>query len=486
MFPTGLRPRARSLLAGLLLAQAGCGDQKVSPGGGQTGRPAGGVPGFQLPDAGPTPPASAPPNRQCVEESHQAESLPLDLLLLVDSSGSMNAAVGASSKWVMVGNALRAFIHDPRSAGLGMGLQFFPASSLDRPCLTDADCGGGMFQCMNKSVCAGPGAPSPGVVCNFTPRVSAPGLPPVPIPVIPGTATCSASTKCVLAGLCSATADECTNIGEPCPAGGGTCEEIPRICRTAMQFDQCEPVNYQKAAVAIAPLPMAEVPLTRALASRIPNGDTPMAAAVAGALGQLRAQLAADPRRKAVLVLASDGVPSDCPGAAASVARIDIVSALGEAFKGTPSIRTYVIGVFSAGEMASSGAVMDRFAAAGGTDKAFVVSTSNDLTQRLQESLDHIRGAALACEYQIPTPSTGRIDFGQVNVRYTGLAGPENIPYVERPERCDPARGGWYYDTPPGQGVPTRILMCDATCRRFTAETSARVELVFGCATIIQ
>jgi hypothetical protein len=68
-----------------------------------------------------------------------------------------------------------------------------------------------------------------------------------------------------------------------------------------------------------------------------------------------------------------------------------------------------------------------------------------------------------------------------VNVRYIGSAGGENVPYVERADRCDPMRGGWYYDVPPAMGVPTRILTCDATCRRFNSDQTGKVELVFGC-----
>ena len=78
---------------------------------------------------------------------------------------------------------------------------------------------------------------------------------------------------------------------------------------------------------------------------------------------------------------------------------------------------------------------------------------------------------------------SGKLDFAKVNVRHVGPAGPQNIPYVERMERCDPMRGGWYYDVPPSMGTPSRVIVCPATCTRFKADTSAQVDLVFGCAT---
>jgi hypothetical protein len=218
----------------------------------------------------------------------------------------------------------------------------------------------------------------------------------------------------------------------------------------------------------------------RELNGAIPGGGTPMGPAVRGALAHLQAHLMAHPGRKAALVLAGDGVPSatcemnDIPSVAATI---------GAAFTGTPAIPTYVIGVFGDQELTAAQREFDQLAMAGGSTRAFVLAANDDLTMRLQEALAQIRGAALACEYQIPAPTGGRIDFTKVNVRYTAGAGPENIPYVERADRCDPTRGGWYYDVPPATGVPTRILVCAATCTRFSREQTGKVDLVFGCGT---
>jgi hypothetical protein len=64
--------------------------------------------------------------------------------------------------------------------------------------------------------------------------------------------------------------------------------------------------------------------------------------------------------------------------------------------------------------------------------------------------------------------SGGAIDFGKVNVRYQGSAEPAvDLPYVGTVDRCDPARGGWYYDVPPGMGSPKRVWICPASCSRF-------------------
>jgi hypothetical protein len=413
------------------------------------------------------PPAPPGPDRQCAGEAHQAEVVPLDLLVLMDASSSMGQLAGMRSKWETAQSALSAFIRDPSSAGLGMGLQFFP-NDVPRPCTTSQDCSMG-FTCRVRTACGSPTVTMPTQVC----RTGVIFLPPT---------VCPAGTMCVPAGACSASGALCTNIGRACAGAGGTCVASPGTCASTSLFGstECDPRNYETAAVPIGTLPAAEMPLLMALNAHGPSGGTPMGPAVRGALGQLQARLAANPGRKAALVLASDGLPSACP-MGSTIA--DVAALLGPAFMGTPSIPTYVIGVFTMSELAKSQMELDRLAMAGGSGKAFVLEAASDLTQRLQEALNQIRGAALACEYQIPPPTGGPIDFSRVNVRYSGGGASENIPYVERADRCDPMRGGWYYDVPPSMGVPTRILTCDATCRRFKTDQSGKVELVFGCGT---
>jgi len=91
----------------------------------------------------------------------------------------------------------------------------------------------------------------------------------------------------------------------------------------------------------------------------------------------------------------------------------------------------------------------------------------------------------LPCEFLIPR-SNGPIDFGKVNVRLQEAAGTaQEIPYVAGASRCDPMRGGWYYDVDPAGAAPTRVLTCPATCDRLKAGPGAQVSLVFGCKTIV-
>jgi hypothetical protein len=68
-----------------------------------------------------------------------------------------------------------------------------------------------------------------------------------------------------------------------------------------------------------------------------------------------------------------------------------------------------------------------------------------------------------------------------VNVRVNTAAGPEDLAYLGSVDRCDPMRGGWYYDVNPAAGPRTRVLMCPATCNRLKAGTDQSVELRIDC-----
>ena len=78
------------------------------------------------------------------------------------------------------------------------------------------------------------------------------------------------------------------------------------------------------------------------------------------------------------------------------------------------------------------------------------------------------------------------IDPGKVNVRFSGLAGPEDLIYVASADACDPVTGGWYYDVDPAQAAPSTVRVCEATCRRFAIEGGGMVELRFGCRSRIE
>jgi hypothetical protein len=151
-------------------------------------------------------------------------------------------------------------------------------------------------------------------------------------------------------------------------------------------------------------------------------------------------------------------------------------------------VQTFVIGVFTPQEDADFGAGMNlnTIAAAGGTDRAFIVDASQNVTMQFLEALNTIRGAKLSCEFQVPkADSTGDVDFGRVNVDFSTGATTTRIPRVADQSACNATRGGWYYDVDPSVGEPTRIIVCPSNCETFQTADNASVQIELGCLTEI-
>ena len=130
-------------------------------------------------------------------------------------------------------------------------------------------------------------------------------------------------------------------------------------------------------------------------------------------------------------------------------------------------------------------ALVNEAAAAGGTRTAFVLDPAVNLNDKLLSALNEIRGAALPCAFTIPKPQGTPLNFGQVNVHFTSNTSNENIPYVGSADKCDPVRGGWYYDVNPDVAEPKQVIACEKTCARFKAEPAGKVQIGFGCKTIV-
>ncbi len=107
-----------------------------------------------------------------------------------------------------------------------------------------------------------------------------------------------------------------------------------------------------------------------------------------------------------------------------------------------------------------------------------------DVAQQFAAALEQIRGAALACEFQIPQSGSGTLDYDRVNVLYSNAAvTEETVYYVGDESGCDPQQGGWHYDVDPEAGTPTRIVLCPASCDAVQDDGSASVAISIGCET---
>jgi hypothetical protein len=234
--------------------------------------------------------------------------------------------------------------------------------------------------------------------------------------------------------------------------------------------------------VEVAALPGARAALLASLRARAVDGLTPTAGALNGAIAHAQTLARANPTHKVVVLLATDGFPDECtPDTVAGVAELTAA-----ALAGTPSISTFVIGVFTPDEQADAQLNLDAMAAAGGTGKAFVINTNQDVTQQFQMALNAIRTTGLSCQYEIPPPTDGgTLDYFSVNVQFTSGTGQAvTIGNVANRAACSPTKGGWYYDVDPTTGgTPTTINVCDTSCTQLRGDAAGRVDILIGCKT---
>jgi len=400
------------------------------------------------------------PDAACATQSASAQSLPLDLFMMVDSSGSMTEKTAAgTTKWAAVQAAMSAFFNDQASAGISVGLQYFPLiqPNVGLACASNADCGN-FGPCDLYRTCFGVGTTQ--------------------IVLCAANSDCKTGEACVQLGQCPVSGGSCAPLGVYCPRGD-TCVPYDGYCHGR---DRCDVASYATPAVPFATLTGAAAPLTASLSNRQPDGRTPTGPALAGAVQAARTRATATPDHKVAVVLVTDGLPTEC--APLDIPAIAALAADGAA--GAPAVPTFVIGVFGPDEAATAAPNLDALARGGGTGSAVVIDTSQDVTKALQAALNRIRTTAVACTYQIPPATAGAIDFRKVNVQATALGGAvSTVGYVNGKASCDPTRGGWYYDVDPATGTPSTIIACDATCARFRNDASVRVDIVLGCQTIV-
>jgi hypothetical protein len=435
-------------------------------------------PVLQTNDAGPgslsdsAPLGTADPDAftACATDKQQAKLQPLDLYVMLDTSESMAELVTATrTKWDEVKAALTAFVQDPGSSGFGVGLQFFPLNKSGVPasCTTNSQCASSSAGLCLVNLCTPP--PPSGQVTACDPTAKNP---------------CEGGSQCVPAGQCSLEKNEyCISFGQSCGTDKngfdrGVCTAL--TASTCTLADSCIAADYANAASAVAALPGAAATIVSALGAKKPQGNTPTSAALTGAVSAAKAYAAANVGHTVVAVLATDGLPTECDTNIDNIAKI-----ASDATTATPGTKTFVIGVFQPKEATIAQTNLDKIAAGGGTSKAFVVQTNQNVEQQFLSALSTIRGTALPCNYKLPVPTTGTPDYNKVNVEYTSGAGQKVVlPYVKSPANCG-TTGGWYYDVDPATGgKPTTILLCDNTCTVLkSAAGQGSVEILQGCLT---
>lgn len=403
----------------------------------------------------------------CATETLKGEALPLDIHIMLDASGSMMGPVqGNQTKWTAVKDALKGFISDPNSAGVGVGLQIFPIVHAGAPaqCTSNGDCPGAFGSCILKACDhAAFGALLP---CDSSSEC-------------PNNVGCLPIYEFKQQGQDRNCLLGATTAGLGCPGGANP------IGVSQCSKKECFLEDYDDARVPIGMLPGAAGTLTSNI-DAIPNplntALTPTSMAVQGGLAYAKAYKAANAGHAVVLVLATDGLPTRCsPYDSAAVAAL--------AAAGLPDVKTFVVGVFASTEQAVAKPNLDAIAKGGGTNTALIVSTSGNVTAEFQKAMDQIRGAALPCDYKVPAPQTGTPDYGRVNVKFTKGDGTASVfPQAKGGAGSCDAGGGWYYDVDPATGAtPTKITLCPASCDAVKAAGSgSKVDVLLGCTTIVK
>lgn len=363
---------------------------------------------------------------ECAGETHIGTRDPLDLVIMLDQSGSMDSPIGAETLWSLTTDAIAQFVVAPEADGVGVGLQYFPLP--DGPCVSCNNC--------------------------FSPDVQ--------VTSQSGACCCSSPT-----GQSCALAD-----GAPCPTGG-IC--FQGACISGGANGTCDVADYGTLEVPIDVIPNVGPAISASLAGHSPDGLTPTAPALSGAIQAAQARAAQYPDHIVAVVLATDGTPTECdPLDEASIANL-----AASAYQGTPQVTTFVIGL---GNLSTLDAI--ALAGSGNTQDAFIIQPGANTTQQLVDALNAIRGELLDCQFDIPQPDMGTLDHDEVNVQYTpeGASQPTIVPRVGGLAECG-SEIAWYYDDP---AAPTQIVMCPAACDQLEALGDVELQIVLGCDTVVK
>lgn len=228
---------------------------------------------------------------------------------------------------------------------------------------------------------------------------------------------------------------------------------------------ECNVSEYAEPVVPIAPLRESGEAIIDAMHGITPGGWTPLVPAIEGALQVTKAWAEAHPERVTVLVMVGDGYPTMCDRQQPS----DAAAVLQEAYQGTPSIRTFQIGVG-----ASSNLNLDNYARSAGTTKAVMVE-DDDIETQFLHALLNITNSYLPCSYDIPEPPSDlQVDYNAMSVAYYPFVGEGvEIPKTESPGAC--GNGGWYYDN---TLTPSKIILCPCSCALLGA---GRIDALYDC-----
>jgi hypothetical protein len=240
---------------------------------------------------------------------------------------------------------------------------------------------------------------------------------------------------------------------------------------------RCTDAAYVAPIVPLTPLPSpdfsAAIRGLNLTATSTWRQSTPTLHAFNGVASTLHAAAAGVENLTEAIVLVTDGVPQNCSEQANEIQTVaNAVQASG--------IKTFVVGV---GNPAGAGPAdnltyLHQFAAAGGTEQAFVIETGDPARTEadFRAVIDRIRGVAVSCNMEIPLPPAGTAFVPEkVNVVYGNASGDQRTLTYD--QECVDA-GAWRYDD---VADPRSIVLCQNACDVAQRDVTARLSVEFGC-----
>jgi uncharacterized protein YegL len=169
--------------------------------------------------------------------------------------------------------------------------------------------------------------------------------------------------------------------------------------------------NYKTPEVDIGLLPGNAAAVAAAIQMHSPTAFTPTAPALSGAIAHMKEWAPTHPGHEPVVVLVTDGFPTECD----PLDITDIAQIASTGFNTDPKVRTFVIGF----NLGPGGANLNELAAAGGTNKAFLID-GGDVGAQFVNTMLGISSTQLKCKFDLPTPPAGQtLDISRVAVSYT-------------------------------------------------------------------
>jgi len=240
----------------------------------------------------------------------------------------------------------------------------------------------------------------------------------------------------------------------------------------------CQQSDYEAPGVVIGTLPEHATALMNALDQVQPTGETPTGAAIRGACTYASAHKQNAPQHQVVILLLTDGkpeAPATCQGGQGPCCpSLGDAVAAAEQCRTEADIKTYVLGV---GPLLEN---LEQIAAAGGTERAYLVE-GGDVSTQVLAALNRIRGdAAIPCQLQLPEPPADQtLVYDQVNLEHETSVCESTLFYsVQNASECG-SEDGWYYDDPQS---PQSIHLCPQSCDRVSGPGGTLFYSV-GCAT---